>query len=158
MVHWPVPGEMRTRQIASLRRPVAAPGPVTACRRVAVSVVSLVYDAGASPAASTTGSVVVSLTELLAKGALLRDLGDLVGDGLLRLVRVVRPRVDLELGEHRPAEGALGQHAADGLLDRPIGTRGEQLGVGDAAQSAGVAGVPAGELLLPLGAGQGDLR
>src|SRR4051812_49220854 len=113
---------MRTRQMASLRRPVAAPGLVAACRRGAASVVSVVYDAvpASATGVSTTVSVVVSLTELLAKGALLRDLGDLVGDGLLRLVRVVRAGVDLELGQHRAAEGALRQHAADGLLDSPF--------------------------------------
>src|SRR5436309_327440 len=131
---------MRTRAMASLRRPVAAPGAVTACRRGARSTVSVVYDAAsscastsastsaspsASPSASTsrstTGSGGVSVTDLLV--ALLRDLRDVVGRGLLRLVRVVRSGIDLELGQLRTAEGALGEHALDRLLDHPFGAR-----------------------------------
>ena len=37
---------------------------------------------------------------------------------LLRLVRVLLARVDLELAEHRAAQLGLGQHAADGFLDQ----------------------------------------
>src|SRR3954447_11123523 len=137
---------MRTRAIASLRRPVAAPGAVTACRRGARSTVSVVYDALSSSAASTSStsigaSVGVSVTNLLVANygrRLLRDLRDLERRWLLRGMRVVRPGVDLELGQLGAAERALGQHALHSLLDDPLGAAVEELGVRHTTQAARV--------------------
>src|SRR5690606_23675109 len=88
---------------------------------------------------------------------LLRHLVDGEGDGLLRGVRVLGARVHLELLQLLISELVLGEHAADGLLHRALGVLLEQLGVGDAAEAAGVAGVAVGELRLTLVSGQRDL-
>src|SRR5512135_772333 len=100
---------------------------------------------GSTPGLSTT----LLLTPVWSL-ALLRDLADLVGLRLLRLVRVLRPGVDLELAQHLPAERGVRQHALDRLLDHPLRSGVEQVPVGHRPQPAGVAGVPVGELLLPL--------
>src|SRR5690349_2859250 len=109
---------MRTRAMASLRRPVAFPDPLAERRRTVA--VSLVKDEGASTAASSSSTMSsisaassltrVSATELLnsfnpagdmlpagASRSLLRDLADLERHRRLGLVRVVRAGVDLEL-------------------------------------------------------------
>src|SRR6185437_1514018 len=75
------------------------------------------------------------------------DLGDGKGDRLLRLVRVVRPGVHLQLAQHVPAQRVLGQHALDGVLHQPLGALGEQLAIGDRADAARVARVPVGPLV-----------
>src|SRR5699024_4037562 len=72
---------------------------------------------------------------------LLRHLIDGERNGLLSGVRVLGARVDLELLDLLISELVLGEHAADGLLHCALGILLEQLGVGDAAEAAGVAGV-----------------
>jgi hypothetical protein len=66
IVHWPLPGVIRTRAIASLRRPVAAPGPVAATRATEGAdslVYSLISSLSATSALSTAVlSTVVSAT------------------------------------------------------------------------------------------------
>ena len=87
-------------------------------------------------------------------------LGDLVEGvrlGLLRRVRVLRTAVHLELGELLTADAVLGQHAADGLLDRALRVLREELVVRDGLESARVAGVAVRLLLLELLTRQGDL-
>src|SRR5690606_12359662 len=79
------------------------------------------------------------------------------GLGLLGSVGVLGACVDLELGQLLTTEGGLGNHAADRLLDSLLRALGKQLGVGLAPKATGEAGVPVGELLLGLGAGEGDL-
>src|SRR5690348_12359209 len=144
---------MRTRATASLRRPVAAAGPEgTARGRVTVS--DSVEKPAAAPGCSTGSGVAVggvprssalwmvsgavsvpvrgwSLTCVLRLAgvgpALLRDLVDLVGHRLLRLVRVVRAGVDLQLGQRLAAERVVRQHAADRPLDGLLRPLGQQL-------------------------------
>src|ERR1700677_59924 len=89
---------------------------------------------------------------------LLCDLRDLVRLRLLRLMRVIRTRVHLELGQGLAAERVLRQHAADGLLDRALRVLGHQLAIGNRVQAARVTGVTVRLLLLELVAGQRDLR
>src|SRR3954452_5125068 len=110
---------------------------------------------------STSSSGLVSATVLLAGGkrcaqacGLLGDLRDLEGLRLLGRVRVLGAGVDLELAELLATQARLGDHPADGLLDRTLGVLLEQLDVADGPQTAGVAGVPVGTLLLALGARQ----
>src|SRR6478752_3555110 len=166
---------MRTRAIASLRRPVAAPGAVMISRGATPAsasealVDSLVYDSGTTSSvasAVSTTSVVVSLTAtvllvrcytIVGWPWLLRDLGDLEGHRRLRLVRVLRACVDLELVGHLTAEAVVREHALDRLLDGALGVGLEQLGVRGGTQTARVARVAVGELLLTLLAGQRDL-
>src|SRR6478735_3774373 len=88
---------------------------------------------------------------------LLGDLGDLEGSGLLGLVRVVRPGVDLQLLQNLTAELVLGQHAPHGLLDGLAGVLLEDLADRGGREAARVTGVAVGELGRLLGAGQGDL-
>src|SRR5690349_17134158 len=68
MVHWPVPGVIRTRAIASLRRPVPSALPVTTGRRAAgrpsaSGDVSVVYSetcaSASSPGFASTSSAIV---------------------------------------------------------------------------------------------------
>src|ERR1700733_6454349 len=89
--------------------------------------------------------------------ALLGNLPDLVRLRLLRLMRVRRARVDLELAERLTAEGVLGKHPLDRLLNGPRRVLSQQLLVADRAQAARVAGVPVGLLVLQLGPAQRDL-
>src|SRR4051812_27270239 len=88
---------------------------------------------------------------------LLGDLRDLEGLRLLRRVRVLRAGVHLRLGELLAAQGRLGDHPTDGLLDRPLRMLVEQLHVADRAQTARVARVPVRALLLALRTREGDL-
>ena len=96
--HSPVPGTMRTRAMACLRRPVAAPGAEALGRRTLGSPAtgpsdSEVYSVSSGSSVSRTFSVTMSVTCLVAFYAavagLLRDLGDLERDGLLGRVRVL---------------------------------------------------------------------
>src|SRR3954468_3479735 len=98
------------------------------------------------PSASVTGSA-------LALGHLL----DLEGLGLLRSVGVLGACVDLELGEHLPAEAVVRQHPLDGALDDAVGVRAQLVADVDRLEAARVTGVPVGDLVLALGAGQRDL-
>src|SRR3984957_16156494 len=88
---------------------------------------------------------------------LLRDLPDLVRLRLLRLVRVRRTRIDLQLAQRLTAEGVLGEHPLDRLLDSSRGGVGHYVRVADRAKAARVAGVPVGALVLQLGAGERHL-
>src|SRR6478735_1553164 len=96
----------------------------------------------ASKVSST--SVLVSVTMFLTQTfstvrRLLGDLLDLEGDGLLGLVRVVRPGVDLQLLQHLTAELVLGEHAPDGLLDGLAGVLLEDLADRGGREAARVA-------------------
>src|SRR5919204_4515233 len=68
----------------------------------------------------------------------------------LCLVRMLGPRVDLQLHELAASQPVLREHAADGdpqdLLRAPL----ELLAQGAAADSAGVAGMPVVALLVEL--------
>src|SRR6266568_3097492 len=94
----------------------------------------------------------------LARARLLGNLRDLEGDRLLRLMRVLGSRVDLELAQHLPAESVLGEHALYRLGDGTLGTGRHQVGVRDGPQAARVSGVPVRALVGQLVAGQRDLR
>src|SRR6266567_2880742 len=98
---------------------------------------------------------------LLRRGAarpgLLRDLPDLERGRLLRLVRMVGPRINLELAQHLPAQRVLREHAPDRLLDGPFRVPGQQVAVGNRAQPARVAGVPVRALVGELVAAERDL-
>src|SRR5690554_4664159 len=89
--------------------------------------------------------------------ALLRDLAEGVGLGLLGSVGVLGACVDLELGELGPTNGVLREHATDGLLDGTRRVLLEHFGVGGGPQSARVTRVAVGLLLRQLGAGEGYL-
>src|SRR5690242_1182595 len=100
-----------------------------------------------SSVSSTGCSAVVSATMLLRflfclRGwpELLRDLGDLERHRLLGSVRVLVARVDLQLREHLTAQGVLGNHALDGLLDSLLRVVTEQVVVADGTQTARVPG------------------
>src|SRR5215469_6891226 len=177
--HWPVPGWMRTRAMASLRRPVPSALPVTTGLRTAafgwaVSPVAVVYSDRCSSGASASGpasSVSVdsatfsssyfpleSCLALTLPGAgLLLDLRDLERHRLLGLVRVLWARVHLELAQHLPAEGVLGEHALDRLLHGTLGALGHQFGVRNRVQATRVATVPVGHLVPQLVPAEGDL-
>src|SRR5664280_1852631 len=152
---------MRTRAMACLRRPVAAPGPEAAGLRASTTGVSdsLVYSVSSCSCSSPwTTSVcsaeVVSATVLLVSSVcsdacacntsvsqpwraeeLLRDLRDLKWHGLLRLVRVHVSGVDLQLAQLLASQGALGEHATNGLLDSLRGLLGQQVLVGGRPQA-----------------------
>src|SRR6516165_8927806 len=68
-----------------------------------------------------------------------------------------RPRVALELLQHRVAERALGQHAFDRLLEHAPGKTRLHLREARRADAAGVAAMPVVELVLGLVAGDLDL-
>src|SRR5699024_8947337 len=87
----------------------------------------------------------------------LRDLGDFVGRRLLRGMRMVRARVDLELLGLRTAELVLRQHALHDLLHKTLRPIVQLLAERLLTQTTRVAGVPVGELLLTLVPGQTDL-
>jgi hypothetical protein len=74
------------------------------------------------------------------------------GEGLrlLRRVRVVRRRVDLELREHLAAEDVLGEHPLHGLLDRELRLAREQVAVALGPEAARDARVAVVELLVEL--------
>src|SRR5258706_13878422 len=82
----PVPGRNRTRATASLRRPV-------------------VWMRGLLTRGPSRFGVQRS------RDACLAALGQRAGDGLLGLMRVGRPGVDLELLQHLAPERSLGKHA-----------------------------------------------
>src|SRR4051794_23008538 len=162
--------------MASLRRPVAAPGAVTISRGAgalndsaedsdvklsgtdsvaSMSVVSSVVVVSA--VVSATVSLSFSSRLGWAGARLLRDLGDLERSRGLRLVGVLGPGVHLELAHHRAAQGVVRDHPLDGLLDGLLRVLLEQIGVGRGAQAAREARVPVGHLRLTLVAGERDL-
>src|SRR5690606_31147712 len=147
---------MRTRAMACLRRPVAAPGAEAEGRRAASPVAasdSEVYSVSSTSSASTS----VLFTVMSVTVSLLRNLRDFERDGLLRGVRVAVAGVDLQLGQLLASQGVLRDHAADGLLDRAGRVLLKQLGVARRPQTAREARVAVGLLLLQLGAGQRHL-
>src|SRR5450830_1744810 len=89
--------------------------------------------------------------------ALLRDLAECVGLGLLGSVGVLGACVDLELGELCTTNGVLGEHAANGLFDGARRVLLEHLGVRGRREAARVTGVAVRLLLGELGAGEGYL-
>src|SRR6185295_11899240 len=50
---------------------------------------------------------------------------DFEGFGLLALMRMLGPRIDLQLLHHVLAQGVLGHHSLDRHLDHPLGVLGE---------------------------------
>src|SRR5580692_2479263 len=103
----PSPGRRRTRATAALRRPVD-------------------WTRGLG-----TGSYLRSAVWL--GGGSGRAVGRVVerpGLGHLGLVLVLRTRVDLQLADHLPAQGALGEHALDGDADHFFGPIGQHVTVG----------------------------
>src|SRR5947209_5746526 len=89
--------------------------------------------------------------------ALLGNLPDLVRLRLLRLVRVRRTGIDLELAQRLAAERVLGEHPLNRLLDGPRRVLGHHVLVTDRSEAARVTGVPVGLLVLKLGTAEGDL-
>ena len=77
--------------------------------------------------------------------------------GLLRGVRMVGPRVDLQLAQLRAAEPAAGQHPLDGEPDDLLRPAREHLLERAAAQAAGIAGMPVVALLVRACCRHGDL-
>src|SRR5689334_19212166 len=69
---------------------------------------------------------------------------------LLRRVRVIGSGINLELGQHLPAEDVLREHPLDRLLDRKLGLPGEDVTVALLAESARNAGVPVEEFVVEL--------
>src|SRR5262245_42188217 len=100
----PVPGLSHTRAVASLRRPV----PYQRCTSAMIL-------------------VLVSVWIRMWRRRLQRQ-----RLGLLGRVRMLGPGVDLELGEHVPAEGVLGEHARHRLLDHALGLTVADVGGGAA--------------------------
>src|SRR6476646_7674335 len=93
----PVPGRSRTRATASLRRPV-------------------VWMRG-----------LLKNSPLCSRDARLAALGQRTDDRLLRLVRMGRPAVDLQLLQHLAPERTLREHAAHRELDDPLRVAPEQV-------------------------------
>src|SRR5580693_4878033 len=91
----PWPGRKRTRATACLRRPVVWVSGAGICAPCVLCVV----DRSAGPAGR----------------------GQLERLGALGCVGMVGAGVDVELAQHGPAEGVLGQHAADGAPDHLVG-------------------------------------
>ena len=79
------------------------------------------------------------------------------GSGFCAACGCSGPAYTLSLRQRLTAERVLREHAADGLLDGPLGVLLEQLDVADGLEAAGVAGVAVGLLLLALRAGQRHL-
>ena len=82
---------------------------------------------------------------------------DLEHFGVLRLVRMLRAGVDLELAELGAPELVVGEHAAHGVADDLLGAASLELGVRLALDAAGIARVVVVHLLLGLVAGHDDL-
>src|SRR5699024_11073755 len=88
---------------------------------------------------------------------LLRDLAESVRLRILRGVRVLGTGVDLQLLHLGTSETILRNHTGDSLLDCTLGVGGQELGVVDALEAAGVSGVAVSALPLELRHGQRDL-
>src|SRR5580658_6382224 len=72
-------------------------------------------------------------------------------------MRVLWPRVDLELAQHLPAQGGLREHATYGLGHGPFRAGRHQVTVSDRPQAAWVARVPVRTLVNELVPAQRDL-
>src|SRR5437667_1435186 len=132
MVNLPSPGTSRTRATASFRRPVARDSSATAIDSPLLLV-----------------GVVRAGTDALVDRQWL---------GLLRLVRVARALVDLQLAGHGAPEPVVRQHAPDGLLDGDVCPLRHQLLVADGLQAPRIAGMPVPDLGAELVAGEPHLR
>ena len=88
---------------------------------------------------------------------LLGNLSDRVGLRLLSAVWVLRTGVHLELSDQPAAQLVLGEHSPDGEFDGLAWIPIEQLTIRHGLQTAGSAGVTAGELVRSLLSGQSDL-
>src|SRR5690242_15960316 len=125
----PVPGARRTRAIALLRLPT-----------VQISA----FLSAISPGSLRRKSFVRSA---LAPS-------DLELTRLLRGMRMLRPAIDLELGEQPPPEPVFGQHPSHRFLEQPFGPRFHQARRSGRPHAAGITGVAAVDLALELGPGQ----
>ena len=79
------------------------------------------------------------------------------GTGFCAACGCVRARVHLQVLENLATQGALGQHALDGLLERPRRLAGDDLLVGLCPETARVARVPVVQLLRGLASRDLDL-
>ena len=77
--------------------------------------------------------------------------------GLLGFMLVVGSCINANLGEHLPAEGSLGHHAANGLIEKKFGLLCKKITIFGLLESAGIAGVMVVDLLIQLVAGHNDL-
>src|SRR6185503_12976673 len=75
---------------------------------------------------------------------------------LLRCVRMRRPRIALELLDHRVAERSFRHHALDGLLEHAAGEALLHLAERRRRDAAGVAAMAMVELRVDLRAGDAD--
>src|SRR6188768_2064318 len=155
MVHTPVPGTKRTRAMACLRRPSPAPGAMFDAPLPRTGAVSEVNSVSSS-SLSMSMSIVTSDT-CCSSPRLLRDLRDVERARLLRGVRVLGARVDLELGQLSVAQLGAGQHALDGVFDDALGTLGEQVADRLGLEATRVAGVAVDHLVRGLLAGERNL-
>src|SRR5436309_5919017 len=96
------------------------------------------------PVARTSSVVFVAINLSRSSRAHLQGLG------LLCLVWMRRPCVDLGLPAHRAAEAVVGQHALDRLLDDAVGAVLQCPAERRLAQPSRVAGVPVPHLVLKL--------
>src|SRR5207237_8556880 len=99
------------------------------------------------------GSIKIDLAHcalLSSTWGILRGLDDIERLRLLRLVRMVRSGVDLELAGQLTAQLALRQHAAHRLFDQLGGTALAHLAGGRRLQATRIAGVAVIHLLLLL--------
>src|SRR4051794_5149983 len=155
MVMVPEPGTRRTRAMACLRRPTAAPGTESTGR----SATTAVWSTGVSveKLLSVDSSIFATSVSLNLEAALTGRPGRVCTSWQLSTVRGVGPAGDLELAPLLGADAVLGEHASDGLLDGALGVLGEELVVGDRRESARVARVAVRLLLLELLTGEGHL-
>src|SRR5271154_4157588 len=117
----PLPGASRTRAIALLRLP-------TVQISAFLSAISPSFPPEALPVQCPS-----TRSEL-----------DLLG--LLSAMRMIRPAINLELGEEPPPQPILGQHPAHRRLEQPLGPRLYQARRGGRTHAAGKAGVTAIDL------------
>ena len=83
--------------------------------------------------------------------------GPRAGDGLLRLVGMLRTGHHVELLDHRSPEAVLRKHAADRLLEHEDRALGHEHVVPGPFDAAGIAGVAVGDLLHLLATRELDL-
>src|SRR6202162_3635641 len=126
----PEPGSIRTRAIALLRLPVA---------RCWISTAKVPPHSPCPYSARRASH------------------GERQDSGLLRLVRVRRPSIDLQLLQLLASELRLGKHAANRRLDEPLGILHREVLRPDRLQASGIAGVAVIDLVLALAPCQENL-
>ena len=67
---------------------------------------------------------------------------------------MIRAGIDLQLLGHLTSQGALGQHADDGMANRELRLLSQQLAIGRGLDAAGIAAVMVLDLLVQLLAGE----